>query len=309
MRKNAVLLIVIVVVIGFLNYPIKAKAYPVDLKSFETDKVVYFSDETIQVNASWELDYSLPIYDAFGRVRIYNESYELLWNSTKLNQIGNFSSIWNVEIQSLGLGFYNYSIILYVEFWQYYFADDIPIYNTLGTIEITLIKRNVSCELIGFDNHLKYNKGLNFGARFYNTSYGSGYYVRNQQILFEILLENFTIIFSRNYFTNGTGEVEIFVLNIKNLSVGINYLQFTVIDNQFFKSEVFQFEFYFEVRPAIILDLKEDKKEKKDNSEINQVLVVSVSLTVSVSFGIILFLYYRNMKKKPRDLQEITFKY
>lgn len=309
MRKKAVLLIVIVVVIGFFNYPIKVKAYPVDLKSFETDKIIYFGDETIQINASWELDYSLPINDAFGQVRIYNESYSLLWNSTELDQIGNFSSIWNVEIQSLELGFYNYSAILYVEFWQYYYADPIPVYNTLGTIEITIIKRNVSCELIDFDNYVKYGEDLSVKTRFFNNTLHSGYYVDNQEVFFELLLQNFTAIFSRVYLTNGTGELEISVSNIKNLSIGVNYLRFKILNNQFFKSEVFQFEFYFEVRPATILDLKEDGNENKDDSEINQIVVISLSLTVSVLFGIVLFLYHRNMKRKPRDLHKITFKY
>ncbi len=311
MRKKAIFLIVLIVVIDFFNHPIKAKAYWVNDLSFSTDKEIYFNDETIQINASWELDYDPPLY-AYTSIIIFDEingTQYNIWESSRYDIVGNYSETWLVDIKSLGLSYENSSNILYVKFHLYLnlLGDETSYW--LETIEITTIKRNVSCELIGFENYLKYNGDLSFGAKFYNTTLGSEYYVSNHQISFEILLQNFISIFSKVYLTNGTGEFKIFISNIKNLSIGINYLWFTLLNSQFFKSEVFQFEFYFEVRPATILNLKEDGKEKKNDSEINQVVVISVSITASILFGIILFLYHRNMKKKPRNLHEITFKY
>lgn len=307
MRKKAVLVIVIVVVVGFLNSPIKAKAYTVENLFFDTDKDIYYNDETIQINASWELDYDPPYY-VYTSIIIFNGTYEKIWESPRYDIADNYSESWLVDIKSLSLSYKNNSNILYVRF-HLYKSGGAGSSSWLETIEISIVKRNVSCELIGFENYLKYNGDLSFRAKFYNTTLGSEYYVSNYQISFEILLQNFTAIFSNSYFTNDTGEFIIFISNIRNLSKGINYLQFTIINNQFFQSEVFQFEIYFEVRPVTILDSEKDEKEKKDDSEINQVVVISVSLTASTLFGIILFLYHRNMKKKPRNLHEITFKY
>ncbi len=309
MRKKAVLVIVIVVVVGFLNSPIKAKAFPVENLFFDTDKDIYYNDEIIQINASWELDYDPPYYD-YVSIIIFDEingTYYKIWESPRYDIVGNYSETWLVDIKSLS--YENNSDILYIRFHLFtsLFGGENSFW--LEKIEITIIKRNVSLELIGFENYLKYNGDLSFRAKFYNTTLGSGYYVSNHQISFEILLQNFTAIYSKVYLTNGTGELKIFISNIKNLSLGVNYLSFMLLNSQFFKSEVFQFEFYFEVRPVTILDSEEDEKEKKDDSEINQVVVISVSITASILFGIILFLFHRNMKKKPRNLHEITFKY
>ena len=305
MRKKAVLVIVIVVVVGFLNSPIKAKAYTVENLFFDTDKDIYYNDETIQINASWELDYDPPLY-AYTSIIIFNGTYEMIWESPRYDIADNYSESWLVDIKSLGLTYENNSNTLYIRFHLYKSPSSS---SWLETIEISIVKRNVSCELIGFENYVEYGGDLNVKTKFFNNTLHSGYYVDNQEVFFELLLQNFTAIFSNSYFTNDTGEFIILISNIRNLSKGINYLQFTITNNQFFQSEVFQFEIYFEVRPVTILDSEKDEKEKKDDSEINQVVVISVSLTASTLFGIILFLYHRNMKKKPRNLHEITFKY
>jgi len=310
-RKKAVLLIVIVVVIGFFNHPIKVKGFFVDKLSLDTDKDVYFNDEVIEINASWELDYDPPLY-AYTSIIIFDEingTRYNIWESSRYDIVGNYSETWLVDIKSLSLSYENSSNILYVVFHFYMNLGGDGSSMWLETIEITAIKRNVSCELIDFDNYVKYGEDFSVKIRFFNNTLHSGYYVDNQEVFFELLLQNFTTIFSNLYITNTTGELEIFVSNIKNLSIGVNYLRFMITNNQFFKSEVFQFEFYFEMKPTSILDLKKDESEKEDGSGLDQIVVISLSLTSIALIGVVLFLHFRNIKNKSRDLSEISFKY
>lgn len=297
-----------VIVFGLCcNYPSNVKGSPFicDLYSFGTDKDVYYNDEVMQINATYELNYNPPSEISWINIQIFNETNHILWETIEYHEEGNFSRTWYVEIKSLDLAYENESNSLYVKFY-WFFSGMGSTY--LGELECITIKRNVSCELIGFNNYIKYGEDFKVKAQFYNSSFSSGYYVKDQQILVEILLQNFTTVFSKFLITNSTGELEIFILTVKNLSKGVNYLRFTIVDSHFFNSNIFEYEFYFEIRLIESLDSKGDKKEEIESSEIDQFIVISLSLVVSSLIGIVLFLHFNNMKKKPRDLYEISFK-
>jgi hypothetical protein len=292
----------------YCNYPsnVNGSPFPCDLYFFGTDKDIYYNDEIIEINATYELDYA-PSETSYIRIRILNISDHLLWETIEYHQEGNFSRTWYVDIKSLDLAYENNSNTLYVKFYWY---SDMMGSLFLGELEAIAIKRNVSCELIEYSDFIKYGDDLNIRARFYNTSISSEYFVSDQQILFEIVLQNSTAVFSKFYITNSTGEFKSFIPNVRNLSIGVNHLRFTIVDNHFFNSDIFKYEFYFQTKPVVEnLTSEEDEKENKESSGIDQTIIISLSLVASALIGIVLFLHFNNMKKKPIDMHEITFRY
>ena len=305
MKKKSILLITIFILIGLFHFPISAKGspFPYDLHSFSTDKDVYYNDEKIQINATWELDYNPPTETAYIRVMILNDNDTLLWNSTEYSDNGNFTNVWYVDIKSLDLVFENYSNTLYVKFYLYFSLSGS---HFLDTIEIFTIKRNISCELIGLKDSLNFGENLHFKARFYNLSSNNNSYLTNHLISLKIISNNL-VIYKKNYTTNSSGMIEIFVLSDTNLTIGLNLIIFTALSNPFFNKLYFEFELL--IQSPTFKELNSKNPKKIENSlQIELIALISIfSLLVVIS----LLIYYSNTKRrvKYKNISEITFKY
>jgi len=303
-KKKSIALISIVFLIGLFHLPISARGspFPCELKHFSTDKVIYYYDETIEINASWELDYNPPAETAFIQIRILNENDTLLWNSTKLRDIGNFSNLWYVDIKNLDIFFKNNSYALYVKF--YFSLDGLPLF--LDTIEIFVFNRNnISCELIGFPNYLNFGEDLYFKARFYNVSINNYSYLSNYIISLEIISDNI-ISFRKNYTTNSSGMIEIFVFSYSNLTLGLNLIIFTALSDQFLN------ELYYEFKLIIHSPTLKESNSKNPKGTENPLQIEFISLISIISLVVVisLLIYYNNTKRvKHKNLSEITFKY
>jgi len=307
-KKKSILLISIFILIGLFHFPISAKGspFPCDLDFFATDKDVYYNDEKIQINATWELDYNPLMEIGFIRVMILNENNTLLWNSTKYSDIGNFTNIWYVDIKSLDLVFENYSYTLCVKFYFYFSQGVIPLDLFLETIENLTIRRNISCELIDFKDYLNFGEVLHFKARFYNTSLNNNSFLTNYIISLKIISNNF-VFYKKNYTTNSSGIIEILVPSYSNLTTGLNLIIFTALSNQFFNELVFEFELLIQSPTSKELNSKNPKKI--ENSL--QIELISLISIISLLVVISLLIYYNNTKRRVRykNLSEITFKY
>ena len=305
MKKKSILLILIFILIGIFYYPsnVKGSPFPVELKNFDTDRDVYYNDEIIEINASWELDYNPPSESAFIRAMILNENDTLLWNSTEYSDIGNFTKLWYVDIKSLDLVFENYSNTLYVKFYSYFSQGGTPLILFLETIEVLTIKRNISCELISFRKFLTFGEVLHFKARFYNTTFNSVTNLTDHIISLKIISNNF-VLYKKNYTTNSSGMIEIFVSSYSNLTIGLNLLIFTA---KLFEELYFEFEILIQ---SPILKESNSKNPKKIEDSLQLELISLISI-ISLLVVISLLIYYNNTKRRVRhkNLSEITFKY
>ena len=96
-KKKIIILIVIVVLIGIINLAHRGKAYDYYLQYFSVDKDLYYNDETIHINASWNLDYTPPAETSYIYIKIFNAT-ETLWTSEFHSEIGeNLTGNWDID--------------------------------------------------------------------------------------------------------------------------------------------------------------------------------------------------------------------
>ena len=300
MKKKSILLILVFILIGLFHFPsnVKGATFPFILKNFGTEKDIYYNDEIMQINASYELDYA-PSENSWIKVRVLNNTNHVLWETRDYWEEGNFSRTWLVDIKNLDLAYENDSNILYVKFYWYFMGNIMY----LEELEPVTIKRNISCELINFRKSLTFGEVLHFKARFYNTSLNYDTYLTDYIISLEIISNNF-VLYKKNYTTNSSGMIEIFVSSYSNLTIGLNLLIFTA---KLFEELYFEFEILIQ---SPILKESNSKNPKKIEDSLQLELISLISI-ISLLVVISLLIYYNNTKRRVRhkNLSEITFKY
>lgn len=258
--------------VEFLYFANLTKAYYCRINNFQTDKEKYYVNEEIKINASWELNYNINTEVAFIQVQIFNSSNEIIWNSIEFNDNGNFEEYWILDFNHLNLSLTNYSNIFYIRFYSYYFQMDSTntIFTFLETIRIKVIKRDLQCQLIGFEEFLKYGEDLRFEARFFDNSTTEHKLDQiNQTVHFEIMFNNI-IIYQQNYTTNKTGMINIFLSSIHHLKLGSNKLMFTLSNNMIFNDSKFYYYVFIEKNPVFIDIMNfQDSLTKNEDLEIS----------------------------------------
>lgn len=293
MKKKYLLIILLLLFIEFFNLANFAKAFYSRLNFLETDKETYYINDEIKINASWELFYNTNTEIAYVQIQIFNHFNKIIWNSSEYNEIGSFEEIWILNLEHLNISLSNYSNILQIKFFSYYFHIDSTntAFNFLETIETKIIKRELSCELAGFKDHLKFGENLKFVARFYDNSLESVLNLVNQTISFKIDSNNLTL-YQYNHTLNETGMTSIFISSFTHLNLGPNYLIFTLVNSKIYNDSKFVYEIIIEKNPIFINILR-----FKDN------------LTKSEDLEITLFYYYYlNDTLKPLNNQSIELK-
>ncbi len=267
MKKKLIFLILIVSLIEILSISNFGISFECNLSYIEVDRNNYYPDETIKINASWTLDYNPINEEAYIQVRISDDFDTVVWNSSKYDEIGNFSKNWSVNINFLNLTLKNYTNYLYIKFVSGYHqigTMDI-ISNLLETIQVKIRKRIPFCQLIGFKDQINYGDSLIFQARFFDDLVENNTFLNNQLISFLIESNNSTI-FQSNFTTNYLGRIDIFISSIDHLNLGVNNLIFELEKNIVYNDSKFQYEVLLEKNPILIdvISFKEDLGNEED---------------------------------------------
>ena len=217
-RKNK-MLILLYIVISSLNFALHVKGYYYNLIFLETDKDIYYFDETIFINASWDLFYDVAQEISYRQFQIRDIDDNILWNTSRYYELGGgFEKNWTVPIENLNYYTTNISSTLYVEAINYF--KDLNLGNQqltlLKSIPITLLKKNITMELIGFENYILYGEALAFKAKF--TYVEDSTPLVNQSVEFRVENNNITT-FEQNYKTNDSGIIFIFLRSPRPLSL------------------------------------------------------------------------------------------
>ncbi|MFX1420204.1 MAG: hypothetical protein ACFE9N_14915, partial [Promethearchaeota archaeon] len=248
--------------INFVN------AFNCDLIRLETNQTEYYINEDIKINASWELYYSTINEIAYIQIHILDIFDQIIWNSSKYNQIGIFIKNWTINTENLNLDFTNSSYILFIKFYLFYFQIDTS--NTISTylesLEIKIMKRNIVCELLGYNEYLKLGENLSMIAKFYDLTNEINHPLNNQTIQFMIAFNNL-IIHQQNYTTNMSGAILIHLSSINHCNLGQNFLIFSVSNNQVYNDSKFIYEIFIE-KNDLIIDIIKFNNNLEDSEDL-----------------------------------------
>jgi hypothetical protein len=295
-KKKFILFILLISVFSIFNLAKNGKAYYTYIWYFTTDRDTYYNDETIHINASWDLDYNPSFEISYVRIMIFDESDKLLWNSSIYDQIGtHLEGRWDIRIQDLDLPFNNTSNTLLIRFFYYFYSQSLIAEYFVETIEIQAIKRNITCELIDFQPHLNYEEFLDFKARFYSLENNSN--LINHIITVKIISEN-SLRYNKNFTTNASGIIEISIPSSENLTIGKNYLIFELNSNKYFDNVIFIYEFSYNTLPGDESDSRESHSELKNE---NKIIFLSNISMLSISFLVLISLKYTILKTQKNS--------
>lgn len=279
---------------------------------FNTDKTTYYNEEQIQINVTWYLQYDTGD-NCYNEIRIYNETNNLVWSSDPISDLGEHNYIWTVWIQDLNTSFNNdintFKIKIYC-FWHPYSYSPV-IYFYEDVLKVTTIKRNITCDLEGFKNPIKFGESLNLKATFYNTTGQYKSELENYQILFKVY-SNGNLTFNKTYVTNSSGMIETISLNKSVLPIGINILSFTMQNDTFFTDLDYSLSLRVIVtKPIPMPSVSNDKNtDNTDNKENDLTLIASVISIICLSFAFLGLLTYKNYRKNHKQsLDDISFRY
>jgi len=296
-RKKYILFILLISVIGIFNLAKNGRAYYTYIWYFNTNDDTYYNDETIHINASWDLDYNPSFEVSYIRIMIYDKSDKLLWNSSLYEQIGtHLEGEWNIRIQDLDLPFNNTSNTLSIRFFYYFYSLNSIVEYFIETIEIQAVKRNITCELIDFQPNLNYEEILHFKARFYLLENNSN--LVNHIVTVKIISEN-KIRYIKNFTTNASGIIEISISSFENFTIGKNSLIFELRGNIFFDNAIFEYEFSFGTQQEDESDSKESQSEIKNE---NTMVYISLISMLSISFLVLISMKYSILKNQKKSL-------
>ena len=253
MKKKYAFIFPVLILIELLSVINLVNAFNYNLITLDTNQTKYYINEDIKINASWELNYNINNEIAYIQIHILDIFDQIIWNSSKYNQIGTFVKNWTVDIENFNLNFKNSSYILYIKFFVFYFQIDTT--NTMCTyldsIEIRIMKRNISCELTGYKDYLKLGENLPIIAKFYDETSEINQTLNNQTIQFMISFSDL-IIHQHNYTTNMSGAISIHLSSLTHLNLGQNFLIFSITNNKLYNDSKFIYEIFTEKNDLII---------------------------------------------------------
>ena len=269
MKKNLILLILLVFLIEIPCYSQSVKGFDCEVYNLETNKNSYYTNEVIELNASWELDYNPFTEDCYIQIKIYDSLDELIWNSSKYDEIGLFTEQWSINTTELKTTFSDFTsnVIIKMYFYLWNQGESVPFLQ--DSEEITIIKRIPLCELIGLRDRINYSEEISFSAKFYDNIIENYSLLINQLVLFMVSFNN-SIIFQENFTTNHLGIIEITLSSLVHLNLGLNTLVFKIIQSNVYNDSIFQHEILVEKTPVFINVVNIDNLIIKDEDLIIQ---------------------------------------
>jgi hypothetical protein len=266
-KKKFVIILPILILLEVFCVINFVSAFSYNLISLSTDQNEYYIDDSIRINASWELNYNDNIEIAYVQIHIMDQFDKFVWNSSQYDQIGTYEQNWIVNIEDLNLTIENYTINLYIKFYIFYFhiETSTTMTNYLDTIKISVAKRQISCELIGYRERIKVGENLFFKAIFYDKITNETQFLTNQTIELKIS-SNDLILHQFNYTTNMSGIINIQLFSPTHLKLGLNYLIFSISENSLYNDSRLIYEVYVDKNDPIIeiLNFSNNLKKNED---------------------------------------------
>jgi len=242
-----------------------AKSFSFDVFVFTSDKDIYYNNENININASWELIYDPGHEISYFQVQVFDIFDNILWNSSEHHEIGYSEKNWTINIEFLNISFSNYTNTLFIKLYHFY-KDQNGAGGSVnafrGIIIINVLKRNVMCQLIGLKSVLKYGDYNFFTAKFYSTDNNS--YLVNETFHFEII-SNKKILYQNNFTTNESGEISFNISTISHLNLGENKIIFNIRNNMIYNNATFSYEILVEKLAIFVEILRFDNNLENDH--------------------------------------------
>lgn len=301
MKKKIGLILTTLILIdlfGIINF---ATAYYCNLNFLDTSKISFFIDEDIKINASWELNYNINNEIAYVQIQIYDNFDNLIWNSSEYNQIGSYEKNWTLGIEQLNIDFTNYSNIILIKFFSFYFQIDTTntVSTFLKTVKVRIVKRNLLCSLEGYRDHIEFGEDLIFKAKFYDESLENNLYLYNKTIMFMISFNNL-MIHQHNYTTNNSGVISVSISSSAHLKVGKNFLIFSVSNHKIFNDSKFTYELVVDKTPI------STTLNTKNSFQMNFISFISILIIVLVILSLII---NGNKNKNKKLITELIVRY
>ncbi|MFX0035023.1 MAG: hypothetical protein ACFE9I_05210 [Candidatus Hermodarchaeota archaeon] len=267
MKKKYLLIFPLLILMNLLSVIHFANGFYCNLNFLNTNKIEYFIDEGIKINASWQLDYNINNEIAYVQVQLFDEFDRCVWNSSEYDEIGIFVKNWTLELENLTYNFNNNSFFLSIKFFSFYFQIDTTntICTFLDTIKIMIIKREPLCQLTGYRDHIEYGESLQIKAKFYDELSENNINFINQTIEF-LTTFNSLIIYQYNRTVNESGMVILYISSFLHLKIGQNFMIFTLRNNKIYNDSRFIYGIFVEKNPIYIdiLQFTNVLKEKED---------------------------------------------
>ena len=241
-----------------------AKSFSFDVFVFTSDNDIYYNNEKININASWELIYDPEHEISYFQVQIFDIFDNILWNSSEHHEIGYSEKNWTIYIEFLNISFSNYTNTLFIKLYHFYKDQNGaggPVEAFREIIIVNVLKRNVMCQLIGFKNVLKYGEHNFFTAKFYGTDNNS--YLVNETFHFEII-SNKKLLYQNNFTTNESGEISFNISTISHLNLGENNIIFNIRNNMAYNNATFSYEIFVEKLAIFVEILRFDNNLEND---------------------------------------------
>ncbi|MFX1389626.1 MAG: hypothetical protein ACFE9Z_06125 [Promethearchaeota archaeon] len=247
MKRKYFVLVLLLISLGVSIIVKPVKGFYYNLIYLEVNEDVLYFDEEIKINASWELNYNTDNEEAYVQIHILDEFDDFIWNSSRFYNIGSYEENWTINIEDLNLDFKNSSFIINIKFFLFYYhLENMNTIRTyLETKKIRIIKRNVSCQLIDYRDHIKVGEVLSFEASFFDDTSDYTKYLSNHSINFKVSF-NDMIIHQSNYTTNNLGIISLQLSSLTNLNLGQNILIFSIENNPIFNDSNFYFNMFVE---------------------------------------------------------------
>jgi len=117
------------------------RGFSMDLTTFETDKDIYYFDEDIFINSTWENLYNPSTEISYVQVCIYDGQNNLVWMSPEYSDVGFNSENWTISIHELdfsGQGTSNYLDVI-MWYYNYHAATNTMVTALLQVIHIEIL--------------------------------------------------------------------------------------------------------------------------------------------------------------------------
>ncbi|MFX1377764.1 MAG: hypothetical protein ACFFA4_01605 [Promethearchaeota archaeon] len=292
-------ILILVEILSVINL---VNAFDCNLICLNTNKTKYYRDEFVKINASWIMNYDDKTEIAYTQIHITDFFDNFVWNSSKYYQIGLHQGNWTVNFEDLNLSIENSSHILFIKFFVSFFHIDTSstMCYYLETIEIRVMKRNISCELIGYKDQIKVGEDLSLIAKFYSKFSEHNQLLINQTIDFMVSF-NDLIIYQKNYMTNSSGVIQIYLISLKHLKLGKNILTFSITNNNLYNDSKFVYEIYVDKYDLVI-----EVVDFNNRIEIDEDLDIKLSLHYNINQSDIILVNYKILIK-IFDNKSLTF--